>query len=1000
MPVQLLSGPGGSGKTSRALSIFRQHSREAGFDAVRYLVPTHRQAGQMRRLLLDDPSLPGLFATTVCTFFDFAEQLAAKARFGTKRISDLQQQVMLEAIIAEKTPACFAAVARFPGFVRRLGAIIGELKLAMVEPGDLERRAARMKDPAAADRARGVATLYGAYHEGLRRHHLHDGEGVLWSAQNSIAEDPDLLDHLRCVVLDGFDEYPLVQRAFIEGLAGRVPLLVVTMDDDSLRPDLFGTAEDSKSWLRSLPSASEECLSSTRPLPPALEHVVAHIFDAEAPRLDGDESVSILTAAGLTLEAETIAREIRRLRREVGHRYQDFAILTRDRERYQDCVPQALVRYGIPVASDESQLRYTGLARFLAHCLEIVAEGWPRAAVTAALKSGYLPCVPDDACAIDLDARRFGKLDGRETWLGAWGGAEATEQRKAALDTVVTFFDAMRKARDAGARATAVRALLHAAMTTAGHPSDAAAYRALDGVLTDIASTERLLEKPFDAQEFFRLLRLGMEEASVSSGPAPADAVQLLAVDAVGGQKFKVVFVCGLVEKQFPRQVREDPFFRDDERRRMALSERLPAQARERRLFQRAAGTATERLYLTYPFADSKGQDALPSFYLAEVERLFTPGTLSVRRVEATQAVPPLVGVESERELIASLTSAFRGSHGKDDWPLAAAIYNALPEANRRRVGEIVTAPARPEATLKDGRITAQLAARRAVYSPSALETYAGCPYRYFCEETLGLSEVRDEVGGLERGRLFHDALRHWYLAEGKRSASEILDEVWRNEPLLRSLPPYEAELEKRVLGVALERFLAEEEALRESTGLIPSRFELCFGVTGTAATVDAASTKEPLRLKLPDAGEIEVRGRMDRVDLDPDGAAGLVIDYKTSRVPRAGDFDEGVVLQAPLYALALEQVFGLRCLGAEYRSVTGLERRGTYRADIAWREKRRDLDTQLANLEKTLDRLVSDMRKGRIDLAAESCDFCPYANVCQVEPSEIAARREEAESE
>jgi len=58
------------------------------------------------------------------------------------------------------------------------------------------------------------------------------------------------------------------------------------------------------------------------------------------------------------------------------------------------------------------------------------------------------------------------------------------------------------------------------------------------------------------------------------------DKVRLVSASALGGQKFRAVFVIGMLEKVFPRQIREDPFFRDFER--AILNKNLPHELRLR----------------------------------------------------------------------------------------------------------------------------------------------------------------------------------------------------------------------------------------------------------------------------------------------------------------------------------------------------------------------------------------------------------------------------------
>ena len=82
-----------------------------------------------------------------------------------------------------------------------------------------------------------------------------------------------------------------------------------------------------------------------------------------------------------------------------------------------------------------------------------------------------------------------------------------------------------------------------------------------------------------------------------------------------------VVFVCGLVEKQFPQFHAQDPFFPDPARVRLnAAGIRVRTaselEREERALFDSALSRATMLATLSYPETDARGERNLRSMYL------------------------------------------------------------------------------------------------------------------------------------------------------------------------------------------------------------------------------------------------------------------------------------------------------------------------------------------------------------------------------------------------
>ena len=87
------------------------------------------------------------------------------------------------------------------------------------------------------------------------------------------------------------------------------------------------------------------------------------------------------------------------------------------------------------------------------------------------------------------------------------------------------------------------------------------------------------------------------------------NVVQVLSVYEARQWELPVVFVCGMVEKQFPRYHTQNLFFPDAQRHRLAergwrLRTTADRNREERFLFELAITRATEQLYFTYPTRD------------------------------------------------------------------------------------------------------------------------------------------------------------------------------------------------------------------------------------------------------------------------------------------------------------------------------------------------------------------------------------------------------------
>ena len=80
-----------------------------------------------------------------------------------------------------------------------------------------------------------------------------------------------------------------------------------------------------------------------------------------------------------------------------------------------------------------------------------------------------------------------------------------------------------------------------------------------------------------------------------------------------------VVFVCGLLEREFPQYHREDPVLGDAVRRGLGLDDGRQRQAEERFLFELAVTSRDRGDCLSYPRFNEKGEETLPSFFLEAI---------------------------------------------------------------------------------------------------------------------------------------------------------------------------------------------------------------------------------------------------------------------------------------------------------------------------------------------------------------------------------------------
>ena len=420
------------------------------------------------------------------------------------------------------------------------------------------------------------------------------------------------------------------------------------------------------------------------------------------------------------------------------------------------------------------------------------------------------------------------------------------------------------------------------------------------------------------AAEFAAFLRQRLKRASVRPAQEHVQGVQVMDAGSARGVPFRALFLLGMNEGVFPRAIREDPFLRDRDRRVLEtvlgckVSSKLAGYDEEKLLFALLANAASDRLYCLYSRSDAAGRELAPSWYLPASDE-----PAGVRRIPkgvlGKRDAPPF---DDLRWLLPEELAVRRALCGEDPGPLvrlcgwstegyersAAAIRKLEDGAGAARSYDGVTGP-HPEAWK-------ELWERG--LSPTTLETYGRCPFRYFARRMLGLErldrpEDEEPLDALEQGQLCHAILQAFH--EGFDPADP---EDWSTR-LDRAAAETLSEYEGRFpTGYPAAWEVAREQVTELLREVVRADLDEMAG-SGFRPAETETDMKTRLGPEWPeDLRGLPVHGRLDRLDYHRRDNRYRVIDYKHKSSARPGPEDNdpvlsairGQKLQLPLYAL------------------------------------------------------------------------------------------------
>lgn len=976
MPLRLIAGPANAGKVELLLGRYLDALEVPDGLEPLLIVPNRADVDRVELELL--ARRPALLGGSIGTFEDVFRRLAAGSADGRPRLGSAEQTLLVRRVVSGANLQRFADSASHAGFVDSLQQVLDELESGLLDPDAVEGE---------------LGVLYAGYRDELERLGRWDRGSLRRRAVERLRADLDAW-HGEPVFAYGFEDLTGAEWALLEALAARAEV-TVSLPYEPGRPAfaaLRRTAED----LAGLAAApADELPPRYASIAPAgLAHLERMLFADEpgdAPPLDG--AVRFFEGAGSRGTLELVAEEVLALARG-GTPPERIGLVVPGYDRIRSALETVLSSFGIPYAVDgELRLTQTPLANALASLLRFAWGGGTRTDLFRFLRSPFSGL---ERRSVDFVE---GRLRGRAVQAPERVVDEAERLRGAPLP-------ALAELRDAAGPAAAVRKLaarmLRNAYGVERPPADASsrldlrAYEALTRLLSELEAWRELTGE------------LGCEDvlAAVERAVLPPrpgdDAGRVAVVNLLRARtrRFDATFVLGLEEGSLPRRGSRSPFLDDETRRDLdergaRLTQPDPV-ARDRYLFYTACTRASQRLYLVREAADDDGSPREASPFWHDVQSLFDGEDVRrwTRRRSLSALTWPLEEAPTERERLRALAEL-----AADDFTEAEAIARANGwERKLERARGAFRRPTR----LTHPLVLEQLGSRTS-FGVTELERFADCSSAWFVERFLDPKTIDAEPDARQRGSVAHNALYRFFSRVPAELGVEKLEpqHVEAATALMRrcldeSLAGVRmdlTEMQERELDQTLWRDLATlvEEECESTLPLVPRRFEVSFGG-------DRAAPELQRGLEL--APGLTLSGKIDRIDVDPFGARGVVQDYKSGKSAySARQIESELRLQIPLYMLVLRDLVGLEPLGGLYRPLAGARKprglvRGSEAETLPGYVSHDYLDEEafwgvVESARETATALAERMRTGDVrhdPLGGECPSWCDLWPVCRIE--------------
>lgn len=430
----------------------------------------------------------------------------------------------------------------------------------------------------------------------------------------------------------------------------------------------------------------------------------------------------------------------------------------------------------------------------------------------------------------------------------------------------------------------------------------------------DLLEQENGKEKKYPLSYFLKQIKTALQFTRFNTKERHASGVLITSVNEIRGLNFDYVFIGSLIDGEFPTRYQPEIFFsgsyKKDEYRHIL---------EERYHFYQTLCCVNKCLYLTFPQKDEK-KEFTPSTFINDFNRLF------IIKEKTSADYENLIYSKSELLRYVSKLDLEKDKTELDQVSFNAELLKRDIEIDKTRLENPFSETSHTGYiynSLSENAKSKLSEEKQKQYSASQLEEYAKCPFQYFAKRILQLEiieEPTEELESFELGSLVHSILYEFYktISEEQIVIADCSDEIFKKlEDVIFAIAQKKIEKLKlnssfifyereKILGISgnrknsiLYKFLEEER--KNSEGYLPEYFELEFGPFNKSIKDE---TKEML------VGDVKVRGKIDRIDINKTSNRFKVIDYKLGgKKPIVKDLLNGISLQLPLYLYASKKL-------------------------------------------------------------------------------------------
>lgn len=447
-------------------------------------------------------------------------------------------------------------------------------------------------------------------------------------------------------------------------------------------------------------------------------------------------------------------------------------------------------------------------------------------------------------------------------------------------------------------------------------------YEKIDEKIEDILNVfeEETKNEKLAFSEFVVLLNNVFESVKLSVVPLGVDQVFVGDVSKSFFENGKIFFLCGANQDKMPDFQKDVGLISDKDIARFSGKVKIDPTIRTINLRKRlklcsVLSIPKQKLIVSWVALGDDGKKLTESTFVLGLVKMFA---------ESVQKIGFAGEIQSE-DFAKQISNPRRAKRQLINYLLSPNIQSAenynslfyLLSKNDSKIEQIVSQINRKN-TIKN-LSNSDILLKKKRFSVSGLETYAQCPFKYYVEKGLGITEKRPiDLDPILTGNIVHFVLEKYFSAKQTKDPERFVEFAFGE---LSKKTEYAVLFGYKKFKYGLDRL--KKECVKTIKDIVDNQSVSKFKISNLEFVVRGDGFDEELT-------DLAFFGVVDRIDRLDDKA--IVIDYKTGKVDRSSkNFYYGNKIQIFVYCRALEKFCGLKTVGAFYAPISNKKLKKKY---------------------------------------------------------------------